>query len=270
MLEMEAQEPSAGAGPGLPRPVRPGPLPAPDRDVLDSARARLTPARTRSANQAGTAANPRAAARHLPRPLDDLRAASAVTQQAGPARATPCPGRAARYRGRPGPAEQRAAVCGPAGSQPARAGPAGRDELGPDRGHYRRPGGRGQGPPVGYAAPPGARVSPPKRRAADWTAAPKVGAADWTAAPKVGAADWTAAPKVGAADWTAAPKVGAADWTVPGEWGGGWGGTSEEGRRWVQPTGGARKQSRDGRTSMGRRSGPARLIGRLSQPVSGS
>ncbi len=91
MLEMEAQEPSAGAGPGLPRPVRPGPLPAPDRDVLDSARARLAPARTRSANQAGTAPNPRAAARHLPRPLDDLRAASTVAQQAGSPGPPPAP-----------------------------------------------------------------------------------------------------------------------------------------------------------------------------------
>ena len=38
-----------------------------------------------------------------------------------------------------------------------------------------------------------------------------------------------------------APKARAADWTVQGEWGGGWGGTSDEGRRWVQRAGGAKQ-----------------------------
>jgi hypothetical protein len=74
--------PSVSAAPGLPR--HPGPLPAPDRDVLDSARARLAPARHRRPARGRAAADqPEPAARHLPRPLDDLRSASAVAQQAG-------------------------------------------------------------------------------------------------------------------------------------------------------------------------------------------
>jgi hypothetical protein len=76
---MEAQGPPASAAPGIPH--HPGPLPAPDRDVLDSARARLAPARLR----AGTAADqPEPPVRQLPRPLDDLRAASAVARPSGP------------------------------------------------------------------------------------------------------------------------------------------------------------------------------------------
>ncbi len=83
MLEMETEGPPVSTGPALP--ARPGPLPAPDRDVLDSARARLAAARARPPSHARAAADQRApAARHLPRPLDDLRAASAVAQQAGP------------------------------------------------------------------------------------------------------------------------------------------------------------------------------------------
>ena len=38
-----------------------------------------------------------------------------------------------------------------------------------------------------------------------------------------------------------APKARAADWTVQGEWAGGWGGTSDEGRRRVQRAGGAKQ-----------------------------
>ncbi len=79
MLEMETDGPPAGAAPGVPLP---GPLPAPDRDVLDSARARLAPGRSRP-GYARHAAGP-AGPRHLPRPLDDLRAASAVAQTPGP------------------------------------------------------------------------------------------------------------------------------------------------------------------------------------------
>jgi hypothetical protein len=79
VLEMETGGPSASAAPALP--LLPGPLPGPDRDVLDSARARLTPARSRV--RAAAAQPEPAAARHLPRPLDDLRAVSAVAQQAG-------------------------------------------------------------------------------------------------------------------------------------------------------------------------------------------
>ncbi len=84
MLEMETEAPPVGTEPG--RPLSPGPLPGPDRDVLDSARARLAAARTRPASHARNASDRREpAARHLPRPLDDLRAASAVAQQAGSA-----------------------------------------------------------------------------------------------------------------------------------------------------------------------------------------
>lgn len=75
MLDMETEGPPSGAVP-LPRTL--GPLPAPDRDVLDSARSRLAAAGNRPA-----AAQPGPAARHLPRPLDDLRAASAVAQRTG-------------------------------------------------------------------------------------------------------------------------------------------------------------------------------------------
>ena len=78
MLDMETEGPPPGAVPLLPLAPGPGPLPAPDRDVLDSARARLAGAGHRPA-----AAQPGPAARHLPRPLDDLRAASAVAQQTG-------------------------------------------------------------------------------------------------------------------------------------------------------------------------------------------
>jgi hypothetical protein len=82
VLEMESPAAAASAPPGLPQ--HPRPLPAPDRDVLDSARARLAPVRPRRPDQARAAADqPAPAARHLPRPLDDLRAASAVAQQAG-------------------------------------------------------------------------------------------------------------------------------------------------------------------------------------------
>ena len=76
MLEMETAGPSDTAGTDLPVSLRLGPLPAPDRDVLDSARARLAAAGNRP-----SPAQPGPAARHLPRPLDDLRAASAVAQQ---------------------------------------------------------------------------------------------------------------------------------------------------------------------------------------------
>ena len=74
MLDMETEgPPSAG-----PLPLTFGPLPAPDRDVLDSARSRVAAAGNRPVlAQLGPAA------RHLPRPLDDLRAASAVAQRAG-------------------------------------------------------------------------------------------------------------------------------------------------------------------------------------------
>jgi hypothetical protein len=75
VLNMETDGPPSGAAP-LPRTL--GPLPAPDRDVLDSARSRLAAAGNRPA-----AAQPGQAARHLPRPLDDLRAASAVVQRTG-------------------------------------------------------------------------------------------------------------------------------------------------------------------------------------------
>jgi hypothetical protein len=75
VLDMETEgRPPSGAS----LPLIPGPLPAPDRDVLDSARARLATAGNRPA-----AAQPGPAARHLPRPLDDLRAASAVAQRTG-------------------------------------------------------------------------------------------------------------------------------------------------------------------------------------------
>ena len=77
MLNMETEVPPSGAAP-LPLIPGPGPLPAPDRDVLDSARARLAAAGNRPA-----AAQRGPAARHLPRPLDDLRAASAVAQRTG-------------------------------------------------------------------------------------------------------------------------------------------------------------------------------------------
>jgi hypothetical protein len=77
VLDMETEgRPPSGAP--LPLTLIPGPLPAPDRDVLDSARARLATAGNRPA-----AAQPGPAARHLPRPLDDLRAASAVAQRTG-------------------------------------------------------------------------------------------------------------------------------------------------------------------------------------------
>lgn len=77
MLDMETEgRPPSGAP--LPLTLIPGPLPAPDRDVLDSARARLAAAGNRP-----TAAQPGPAARHLPRPLDDLRAASAAVQRTG-------------------------------------------------------------------------------------------------------------------------------------------------------------------------------------------
>jgi hypothetical protein len=87
VLEMETDGPSAMATPGVPHP---GPLPAPDRDVLDNARARLAPGRRRpsgqshAANGHAAAEQPVRGARHLPRPLDDLRAAAAVAQAAGP------------------------------------------------------------------------------------------------------------------------------------------------------------------------------------------
>ena len=87
MLDMETDGPPASAPPGV---LLPGPLPAPDRDVLDSARARLAPARRRPPGQSRAATGQAAAeppvrgVRHLPRPLDDLRAASAVAQAAGP------------------------------------------------------------------------------------------------------------------------------------------------------------------------------------------
>jgi len=77
VLDMETEgRPPSGAS--LPLTLIPGPLPAPDRDVLDSARARLATVGNRP-----TAAQPGPAARHLPRPLDDLRAASAVAQRTG-------------------------------------------------------------------------------------------------------------------------------------------------------------------------------------------
>lgn len=82
MLEMQTPGPPVSAAPGLPR--HPGPLPAPDRDVLDSARDRLAPARHRRPARARAAADqPEPAARYLPRPLDDLLSAGAVAQQAG-------------------------------------------------------------------------------------------------------------------------------------------------------------------------------------------
>lgn len=77
MLNMETEGPPSGAAPP-PLTLGPGPLPAPDRDVLDSARARLAAAGNRP-----VPAQPGPAARHLPRPLDDLRAASAVAQRTG-------------------------------------------------------------------------------------------------------------------------------------------------------------------------------------------
>jgi hypothetical protein len=76
VLNIQAEGPPSGAA-SLPRPSGPGPLPAPDRDVLDSARARL------AAGNRPTAAHRGPAARHLPRPLDDLRAAGAVAQRTG-------------------------------------------------------------------------------------------------------------------------------------------------------------------------------------------
>lgn len=82
MLASETEGPPASAA-AVP-PLLPRPLPAPDRDVLDSARARLAPARPWPAGQVQAAAGqPMPAARHLPRPLDDLRAASAVAQRPG-------------------------------------------------------------------------------------------------------------------------------------------------------------------------------------------
>ncbi len=78
MLEMEAEGPPDITRTDLSLSLRLGPLPGPDRDVLDSARARLAAASNRAA-----AAQPGPAARHLPRPLDDLRAASAVAQRTG-------------------------------------------------------------------------------------------------------------------------------------------------------------------------------------------
>ena len=237
MLEMEAQGPSAGARPGLPRPVRPGPLPAPDRDVLDSARARLAPARTRPPSHAGTAANQRAPPPAIS-PARSMTCARPARWRSRPARPGHLPGRAARYRGGPGPAEQRAAVCGPAGSQPARAGPAGRDELGPDRGHYRRPGGRGQGPPVGYAAAarsPGELAKAPRRRL-------DCRAEEWAPPTGLRSAERGTSDKRGGKEVGPKPPEAQGSRAGPG-----------------QP----------GRLS-GRRPGPARLIGRLSQPVSGS
>ena len=82
MLEMQTPGPPVSAAPGLPR--HPSPLPAPDRDVLDSARARLAPARHRRPARTRAAADqPEPAARYLPRPLDDMLSAGAVAQQAG-------------------------------------------------------------------------------------------------------------------------------------------------------------------------------------------
>lgn len=78
MLEMEAEGPPDSTGPELPLPLRLVPLPAPDRDVLDSARARLAVPGDRP-----IPAQPGPAARHLPRPLDDLRTASAVARLGG-------------------------------------------------------------------------------------------------------------------------------------------------------------------------------------------
>jgi hypothetical protein len=80
VLEMEAEGPPDSTGPVLPHslPLRLVPLPAPDRDVLDSARARLARAGNRP-----IPAQPGPAARHLPRPLDDLRAASVVARPGG-------------------------------------------------------------------------------------------------------------------------------------------------------------------------------------------
>lgn len=78
MLEMEAAGPPDSTGPVLPLPLRLVPLPAPDRDVLDSARARLALSSNRP-----IPVQPGPATRHLPRPLDDLRAASAVARPAG-------------------------------------------------------------------------------------------------------------------------------------------------------------------------------------------
>ena len=77
MLDMETEGPPPSAG-FLPLSLTFGPLPAPDRDVLDSARSRLAAAGHRPA-----AAQPGPAARHLPRPLDDLRAAGVVAQRTG-------------------------------------------------------------------------------------------------------------------------------------------------------------------------------------------
>ncbi len=81
MLAPETAEPPASAA-KVPPPL-PGLLPEPDRDVLDSARARLAPARPRPAGRFPVADQPAPATRHLPRPLDDLRAASAVAQRTG-------------------------------------------------------------------------------------------------------------------------------------------------------------------------------------------
>ena len=78
MLEMEAKGPPDTTGTDLPLSLRLGPLPAPDRDVLDSARSRLAAVSNRPA-----AARAGPGTRHLPRPLDDLRAASAVAQRTG-------------------------------------------------------------------------------------------------------------------------------------------------------------------------------------------
>lgn len=76
MLEMEAEGAPDSTGPDLPLPLRLVPLPAPDRDVLDSARARLALA----SSIRPAAVQPEPATRHLPRPVDDLRAASAVAR----------------------------------------------------------------------------------------------------------------------------------------------------------------------------------------------
>jgi len=78
VLEMETDGAPARATRGAP-PC--GPLPAPDRDVLDSARARLAAGRGRPGHPRHAAGQ--AGPRHLPRQLDDLRAASVVAQAAG-------------------------------------------------------------------------------------------------------------------------------------------------------------------------------------------
>jgi hypothetical protein len=78
VLDIEAEGLPGRTRPGLPLPLLLGPLPGPDRDVLDSARARLA-----RMGQRPAAAQPPPAARQLPRPLDDLRAASAVARPVG-------------------------------------------------------------------------------------------------------------------------------------------------------------------------------------------